>query len=1001
MTIKRIDEHPTVSDQVLIRITTVDSDGVPITPYKVSKVTIWFIERDFTVNKVGTVDLVIDGETVTTYYKDAIPVQVYGDLANPAWLSTDPDTALITKVDEDDEGNPLVGNFDVQWNPEIGREGDYVVCWSWEAFPAADEQANYLTFILYSDTFATTSIPTHATVPHKYEILLDRYLPDFLKDTQLARDDQTYDVLRRFNNSVAQGFTTIEDLVNQILDLQDANVISEAFLPYLANFFRHRLWSSDSLLWRRQIKRAVPLYKMKGTEGGLREALDSAGIKLQRLVRLWQVVSKSTWQEAFEVDPGEFEFLLAKTAILPPDPLNYVLYLRPVGESDYIELSLDYVSFSVVDGVTKMTWVGHLLSVDPIALSPGDIVRIIYEIAVPADQSIEDYIRTLPLADTRDETTFIYPLKNWNVRVIEEDDPLFSVIIPARHPYRLPVVWGQVRTEFAYSEKIYNMEEYNGSIRDSIDPCDIDRTFVDVCSDCQSSKISVTLEIETLDNDRVSEAEQIINEFIPFHTELQVVSYTGAINEFSVTPLEDIEMLIDFHLNESVFIGQSDFTRVIEDAVNQSGEIFRNFLSTGSVVASDTDGIGFNGSFVLYSPGVRFDLMGVKPAPNNLLEILSGPNSGLYTVSNPFQGVITIDNGVYQDVQWPLDSAEFAFNLSNQLFSSVTANIIQDDLYVFSDSTADFTLFQFQTAKNSATPWKLQITSGPYVGNYVINDLLPDDSLVIEGWPTTFDVSDLLYEIVSNDLSTIILDKSTDGEGEVDVSRRGRMETSNLQDDWGILHGDYVRYNNVDYKIISFADASTAYIENYSLGSVGGVSIVIYRRLVNGGVGFLDERGAYLITSTDYEAALDIQDGANPPPVLLENNSFRANYLIQIDSNYYEVTGWDGTRIDLSGPKINWGIGGYTNVAFSIIQFVNTENITVNDVTFRIIDRRGLEPITITTETEVPFTLKAKAAALNSGDGKGIIETMTVEESIDIEITWQDGSSFEGEIWQQ
>ena len=1436
--IKTIDQRPTVSDEVLIRITTTDTDGNPVNPYKVSKVTIYFIERDFTISRAETVDLNINGEIVTTYFKDAVPVKVFGDPINPAWLSSDTSLALITKIDTDEDGNPLIGNFDVQWNPDLAREGDYVICWSWASFPAADEQSASLTFILYSDTQASTSIPTHATVPNKYKVLLDRYLPDFIKDTQLGRDDLTYDVLSRFNDSVAQSFTTVEDLANQILDLQDANVLSEGLLPYLSNFFRHRLWSSDTQLWRRQIKRAIPLYKKKGTLSGLTEALDSAGIKLQRLVKLWQVVSKSTWQEAFKVSSGQTEFVLAKSALLSIDS-NYILSLRPEGDTSYVGLPISYVSFSVFGDTTKMTWVG------PFTLNPNDIIRIIYKIANPVSQAIEDFIRSLPLADTRDETTFIYPLKNWNVRLIEEDDPMFSIIIPARHPYRLPVIWGKVRTEFAYSEKVYNQDEYDGcqvgsatiitenglkklkditsddkliltefgfrkfetlknqgkrqtikittkmgrelivtpnhkfrvinndgklewkqaadltkndyilgkrgspdipkskgidkdfwylagfvygdgflykdlihwlipekelesktliehlisnfggkfnvrkrtvkkhqkhtclkcnqemyivtssgnqlpelskilpsykkkgrwrrhvpnliwqsgeeqicsflgglfdtdgsvqkgnpmlttkwitlakevqrlllllgmissvtsfksvwkgkkrkyfrvrvfgkqsvkiflekisfkvkvkknalendyfstnvkgaekkilgadrtiipnateiirsifyfrkriscirsknrskeekriltlitqlkqgyrqtipdnvannifekaeiygkkdneyfkflkdytendwffdkvekikegkeeivydplnveetcsylseglvshnSLRDSIDPCDIDRSFVDVCSDCQSSKISLTLEIEKVEDDRVREASQIINEFIPFHAELQVVNYAGAVNEFFIPPVEEIEVITDIHFNENVFIGQSDFTRVIRDAVYHTGELFRDMLASSMIAATANDGIGFNGSFVLYTPGLRFDLMGIKPAPENLLEILSGPNFGVYTVNYPGRSVVTIDNGSPDKIEWPLDTSEFAYNLSNKLFSTASASIIQDDLFTFIDPGVDFALFEVQTAKNSLLPWKILITSGPYAGSYIINDFLPDNSLVIEGWPTIFNVNNLLYNVVTNDLSTTIIDRSTDGDGSVTVFRRARVETTDLQNDWGIQHGDFVRYSGIDYKIIGFADAAKAYIEGYTLGSAAGVPIIIYRRLVDGGVGFLDERGAYLITSIDYEALLEVQNGANPPIVKLENNSFKENYLIRIGSNYYEIAEWNGTRIDLVGPKIDWGLGGIQNVSFEIVRFIKTENITVNDVTFRIIDRRGEEPITEINHTVVPFAMRARAAVLNSESGKGIIETITQDESIDIEIIWKDGESYQGELW--
>ena len=143
-----------------------------------------------------------------------------------------------------------------------------------------------------------------------------------------------------------------------------------------------------------------------------------------------------------------------------------------------------------------MTWMGEDLSSGAMALVEGDIIRVLYQYkTVPGslEQNIEDYIQTLPLADIRDEEDQIYPPKNWNVRLLEEDDIMFDVIIPVRHPFHENLIFGQVRTEFPYSENIYNMETYNGSSRDSYDPCFIDRKFRDPCGNCLSSKFSIDI----------------------------------------------------------------------------------------------------------------------------------------------------------------------------------------------------------------------------------------------------------------------------------------------------------------------------------------------------------------------------------------------------------------------------------------------------------------------------------------------------------------------------
>ena len=61
------------------------------------------------------------------------------------------------------------------------------------------------------------------------------------------------------------------------------------------------------------------------------------------------------------------------------------------------------------------------------------------------------------------------------------------------------------------------MEEYNGSIRESTNPCHIDRDFIDNCSACRSSMFNIDIEISNLSNLRVIEAIEIIKENVPFH----------------------------------------------------------------------------------------------------------------------------------------------------------------------------------------------------------------------------------------------------------------------------------------------------------------------------------------------------------------------------------------------------------------------------------------------------------------------------------------------------
>ena len=54
------------------------------------------------------------------------------------------------------------------------------------------------------------------------------------------------------------------------------------------------------------------------------------------------------------------------------------------------------------------------------------------------------------------------------------------------------------------------MEEYNGSIRTSLNPCDIDKDFIDPCFSSLSSKYNIDLEIEALSDDRIIEAADVL-----------------------------------------------------------------------------------------------------------------------------------------------------------------------------------------------------------------------------------------------------------------------------------------------------------------------------------------------------------------------------------------------------------------------------------------------------------------------------------------------------------
>ena len=991
MAVKKFDDNPTITDTIQIDLQTTDANGQPISPYRLDQVTIYYIERSFEAGQYKTYTEKIGNTELIVHYTDIVPVRVYGNEQFPAWLSTDQSNAFVEPVPFDEDGNAQIGVFRATWEPKLAREGDYMVCWKWTPLPASPKQSAHASFYVHGDLQATTVIPSHVSPPDKYEELLNLYTPEMFK-LGIAYKDVTPSVIARMNAAVGKGFGTLENLSNQILDLIDANATHEALLPYLANLFKQRLWSNDPTLWRRQIKQAVRLNKQKGTMGALQEALSSAGFALQKLTKYWQVVSQATWTECFEVGDGQVSFKLSKLALLPPNATNFKVSLRAPDDTSYTPLTLDYVSFANTNGETTMVWLGNNLGSGSIKLITGDRLLVTYQVAPVVNQTIENYIRALPLADQRDETLVEYPKKNWNVKLIAEDDPLFNTIVPTRHPFAPPVVFGQIRTEFGYSENIYNMEEYNGSLRNSNLPCDIDKTFVDSCSACQSSSISLDIEMEDISDDRLKEAGEIVKSFVPFHSQVHSITFSGAVNEYIPPPVEDIDILVQMSIDDHIVVTEGgDFNRLIPVLGSTTGEKLRGDLSTATTMATGT-ATGFNSDVVLYSPNVRFDLLGLFSS--NLLEILSGLNVGTYQVTDPGRSVVGIVQSSPDSTPFPLDTSAFTFRLSNLIWTDSAASVYQDDLFVFSDANVDFTVYDVMTSDNSAAPWKVVVSSGPYAGTYPVKDILPNNTLVVMGWGGTSNVSGLNYTLKTNSGATVLNGTA----GAVSVTRRGRIVTQELQS-WGINGGGdyYAKYAGTQYQIVGFADSGITqpYILGYTGGNAASVSVTFMKRLLDNKTGYVDVRGMYILTTPDYEAALDIQNGSNPPTTPVESSSFKESYLVKIGSEYYGITAWDANRIDVEGPKKTWGLTG-TSLSFSLINYMNNSPVFVGDVEFpNGIDRRGGESITTTTTTS-SLPLALRLAALNSSDG--IAETVSAVESISFTIEHRDGSIQNGEI---
>lgn len=1065
MALLTIDENPTISDQIVFKLETPDLNGCFLTnPFKVDKVIIYYVERSFSSGNFGEYNELIQNKTkdnlakqaeilvcanpteenITNakklrkeadsvafsssfYFNDAVPVYIIGNESYPAWLSTDLDNSFLELKTEDENGNTIYGHFEYTWEPKGVREGDYFICWTWTHLSEGDSFSSHSKFYIKGNSQLTTSIPTHFTDPDKYITLLDRYTPEMFK-LSISSNDKTSDVINKFNKSVASGFNVLEDLTNQLVDLQDANSISENLLPYLSNLFDLKLKTDDPTRWRGQIKRAIPLFKCKGTKKSLQEAMEHAAINLNKITLLWEITSSYTWQECFTYE-NDYNFELEKTIILPIDYDNFELWIREEDSDEWIALSSDYVNFTNIDGVTNMLWVGGSLSIEPIGLNENDEIKILYkyqEIDNFTVQTIENYIRSLPLLDQRDKRNQDYPLKNWNVRVIEESDPMFDLVIPTRSPYMDPLIYGKVRTEFPYSENIYNMEEYNGSIRNSKLPCDIDKDFISPCSACISSAYNVDLEIENLSDDRIQEAKEVLIENSPFHAVLHTLYFTGGVSEFIQPPVEEIEALITINGEEFVLAGnaQTWFNRVMK--LVETNGILRDELANKTTAMSSVSCVAYNDEIVLFCPESKLDNIGMSLDGDAKLNILSPSSlSGVYDINNPNGNSVVIDlssggsepiveNNNFWATNSTINSSAFVFDINNNVASGNLCNIEQSTHTTISDVDHNFGLLgvksQFDVDQgNASAAWKILYNSV----NYNILDINPDGSLTLDktSSESVSVISDVTYSLMNG--MTVVLSSdngklTTINTGIVTVLNSSMLPIQNI-----IKSNDkfFFKYNSTEYLINKFVLGSDDqfYIFNYSHGDVNGVNLNIIQKIISKAIGYLSHNGLKLKISGNLESTLGIQNGTNSLVVAdegVENNGFKENFIIRINSENYFISEIDGTNpfgyttINLSGNGHYWKTlnSGGTNVVADIYQYeklgatIQGQQFDLPAHTFPVLDRSGHDVISRVDQDDEITTL-----SVPDNDSQ-VNDYVYQTESIGYTIQYTDGTTEQGQI---
>lgn len=444
------EKNPTTADKILFELETLNENGMLEGPISVDRVVIYYIEVKIGGNHQSLKQKHYSNELkeqLQKLQKEAAVDPSDDKIARLRFFKNQMENSACTTALNFHEAVPVmimngnnlktseIGKFSFEWSEEGLRDGEYILYWEWTN-QSRIKASNYRVFhIKASNQDEIIGEKLKYTPTNKYRMLLDLYTPSTYK-YKLHPDDETPEIINKLHECAADGFTLLEDLVNQLGDMLDANLAHESILPLLANFFNLKLRTNNTKLWRQQIKNAVPLLKSKGTLDGLTKALAESGIKLVKLTKLWQVVSKYSWTDTFTIKQditSAFGENIIKVSIgsiignLSYKPLNKNLEIHLKTDKDYIKLpieSIDVINPLDVTDKHLVIWQGVNLQT-PIDLFVGDVLTIKYLVQpIPKEkETIEKYIESLPVDDF-----------NRNVHLIEEDDPLFDIIVENRHP---------------------------------------------------------------------------------------------------------------------------------------------------------------------------------------------------------------------------------------------------------------------------------------------------------------------------------------------------------------------------------------------------------------------------------------------------------------------------------------------------------------------------------------------------------------------------------------
>lgn len=510
------------------------------------------------------------------------------------------------------------------------------------------------------------------------------------------------------------------------------------------------------------------------------------------------------------------------------------------------------------------------------------------------------------------------------------------------------------------------------------------------------------IDVQSLSNDRMLEAQEILREFTPFHAQVHSINFSGEVNEFVAPPVENIESLITIDYLQNVISGNVNtiFHRYIKDGLVGNAIVNREDLADKLTVLSGKLGTAYNDHVAFVAPDFDLEGLGLGET-NHILEVLApSGNAGIYQIDDCSGRTARVKTAVNE----PLDTSAFTFNLSNIVYGNYFSDIFQDDLFEFSDPNVDFVSLGVKsnwdvlnTSGYTGSAWKVLIpaySSQPYEINNVIQGVL---YLNGDGLLPVVNSSGLIYTLY-DDLNNIIQSSNS---GQLNVTRRGRIE---LNDIALININEFIRicdklyYDSTEYTIVEIGNNSF-WFTGYTGGNASGVTIQTRRRLIESAVGYFGYKGLRLKTWSDHEVEFGMINGQNPPAEddQTDDSKFKENFLFSINGDFYKIYDIDGDQVILAGREQNWmtwGAGG-TTVAYSIVHF-NTKTVDVSFTVFEGINRNGSDTVIREIESDVDNTVAI--IALSAPQSSGPEEEMSQKEGITFVIERKDGGTVEGEL---